>query len=200
MGNSDRIKLFLLITITYHLSLRLCPTSSSDTPTRAPDTFPSVGYASRLAVPRATTFASPTRFASRVHAEVRREGDHTFCKTSRANGTFYRRLPRRGAIPLTIAAAFKSARPRYSSTTKRLREPDGATIVRIRAGALTCFHHCARIVGAAHHFRLLESIEERARTLQCVLPPSASLQQSSLLALISKGRCDAAGIGTLDER
>ena len=86
-------------------------------PDRAPDRFPLGRLRITLGRSARNDLCIPDPFASRVHAEVRREGEEYFLQDlGSANGTLYNGGTVEGTVPLTPAAASRLVRPRSFST------------------------------------------------------------------------------------
>ena len=168
-------------------------------PDRAPDTFP-LGRL-RITIGRSARndlcIADP--FASRVHAEVRREGDgYILQDLGSANGTLYNGTPVGGSIPLTPGDRIQIGETEilfddgtYSSTrgakmitdVREAPEPE-ATIALLSSDRTTS--------------GLLEAIEG-ARTEPDFKPQAGVHRQSDLLALISKVGVTLLASATLDQ-
>jgi serine phosphatase RsbU (regulator of sigma subunit)/pSer/pThr/pTyr-binding forkhead associated (FHA) protein len=182
-------------------------------PDRAPDTFPlgrlriTIGRSARNDV------CIPDPFASRVHAEVRREGDaYVLQDLGSANGTLYNGDRVEAALTLT-----PGGRIQIGETEIVFRDKDagaGATMISGPASASLPEATIALNSGQRSTSGLLEAIED-ARTQGSAEQPrpaavgtiinstqattSNSVQQSDLLALISKVSVTLLAPATLDE-
>jgi serine phosphatase RsbU (regulator of sigma subunit) len=184
-------------------------------PDRSPDTFPlgrlriTIGRSARNDV----CIADP--FASRVHAEVRREGDqYVLQDLGSANGTFYNGARVESAVTLA-----PNGRVQIGETEIVFRDRagtlSGATVEEIDMPSPTpeatiAFNSSHRTTSG-----LLEAIEgartqgsgsyhiDRASSGATILPgaaaPAAAGEQSDLLALISKVGITLLAPATLDE-
>ncbi len=147
----------------------------------------------------------PDPFASRVHAEVRREGDQYFLQDlGSANGTYYEGARAEGTLPLTPGGRIQIGETeivfRDSSIAGELttvEEEEGEAPV---PEATIAFDSSHRTTSG-----LLEAIEgARTQTsgrhsAAAFVPPRAAADQSDLLALISKVGVTLLASATLDE-
>ncbi|MDQ1557902.1 MAG: phosphoserine phosphatase RsbU/P [Pyrinomonadaceae bacterium] len=181
-------------------------------PDRAPDTFPlgrlriTIGRSARNDV------CIPDPFASRVHAEVRREGDsYVLQDLGSANGTLYNGDRVEAALPLT-----PGGRIQIGETEIVFRDKDagaGATMIADPSAASLPEATIALNSDQRSTSGLLEAIED-ARTQGSAEQPrpaagtiinatraasANSVQQSDLLALISKVSVTLLAPATLDE-
>ncbi|MDQ1590868.1 MAG: phosphoserine phosphatase RsbU/P [Pyrinomonadaceae bacterium] len=181
-------------------------------PDRSPDTFPlgrlriTIGRSARNDV------CIPDPFASRVHAEVRREGDaYVLQDLGSANGTLYNGDRVEAALPLT-----PGGRIQIGETEIVFRDKDagaGATMIADPSAASLPEATIALNSDQRSTSGLLEAIED-ARTQGSAEQPrpaagtiinatraasANSVQQSDLLALISKVSVTLLAPATLDE-
>ncbi|MDQ1614043.1 MAG: phosphoserine phosphatase RsbU/P [Pyrinomonadaceae bacterium] len=181
-------------------------------PDRSPDTFPlgrlriTIGRSARNDV------CIPDPFASRVHAEVRREGDaYILQDLGSANGTLYNGDRVEAALPLT-----PGGRIQIGETEIVFRDKDagaGATMIADPSAASLPEATIALNSDQRSTSGLLEAIED-ARTQGSAEQPrpaagtiinatraasANSVQQSDLLALISKVSVTLLAPATLDE-
>ncbi|MDQ1522861.1 MAG: phosphoserine phosphatase RsbU/P [Pyrinomonadaceae bacterium] len=181
-------------------------------PDRSPDTFPlgrlriTIGRSARNDV------CTPDPFASRVHAEVRREGDaYILQDLGSANGTLYNGDRVEAALPLT-----PGGRIQIGETEIVFRDKDagaGATMIADPSAASLPEATIALNSDQRSTSGLLEAIED-ARTQGSAEQPrpaagtiinatraasANSVQQSDLLALISKVSVTLLAPATLDE-
>src|SRR5918997_2354193 len=174
-------------------------------PDRAPDTFPlgrlriTIGRSARNDV------CIPDPFASRVHAEVRREGDqYVLQDLGSANGTYYNGARAEQPIPLTNGGRIQIGETeivfRDHPAVAELAAP---TIEEARAPV----PEATIAFDSAHHTTsgLLEAIEG-ARTQTsgrhasaATIIPQRTSEQGDLLALISKVGVTLLAPATLDE-
>ena len=171
-------------------------------PDRAPDTFPlgrlriTVGRSARNDV----CIADP--FASRVHAEVRREGDiYILQDLGSANGTLYdgNKLDEAQAVPLASGGRIK-----IGETEIVFREqaelPDAIAATMIADADSPVQRATVSLSSSGNRTTsgLLETIEG-ARTLSDTAPKREASEQSDLLALIGKVGVTLLASATLDE-
>jgi serine phosphatase RsbU (regulator of sigma subunit) len=164
-------------------------------PDRKPDILPLGRLRITIGRSARNDLCLPDPFASRVHAEVRREGDQFVLRDlGSANGTFYNGLPVQG--PITIAPG---GRIQIGETEIEVRDdkdttPSGATMI---AEAATL--PSATITVANPHQTtsgLLETIagaRDRRKTAEVIA------ERSTLLELISKVGVTLLDSATLDE-
>ena len=168
-------------------------------PDRAPDTFPLGRLRITIGRSARNDLCIPDPFASRVHAEVRREGDQYILQDlGSANGTLYNGETVESAVPLTSGGriqigeteiVFDDGRgdPRLGATmitdVAPMREPE-ATIALRSADRTTS--------------GLLEAIEG-ARTQDDIALQRPVKRQNDLLALISKVGVTLLASATLNE-
>ena len=168
-------------------------------PDRAPDTFP-LGRL-RITIGRSARndlcIADP--FASRVHAEVRREGDgYILQDLGSANGTLYNGAPVGGSIPLSPGDRIQIGETEilyddgtYTSTRGAKMITDGGSAP--EPEATIALHSSDRTTSG-----LLEAIEG-ARTEPDSKAPKGKHRQSDLLALISKVGVTLLASATLEQ-
>jgi phosphoserine phosphatase RsbU/P len=165
-------------------------------PDRATDTF-ALGRL-RITIGRSARndLCIPDPFASRVHAEVRREGDQYFLQDlGSANGTLYNGESVEGSIPLTGGG-------RIQIGETEIVFDDGGGVggaTMIQDPASTPVPEATIALSSADHTTsgLLEAIEG-ARTNPGEAP-KRSVRQSDLLALISKVGVTLLASATLNE-
>ena len=168
-------------------------------PDRAPDTFP-LGRL-RITIGRSARndlcIADP--FASRVHAEVRREGDgYVLQDLGSANGTLYNGTPVGGSIPLTAGDRIQIGETEilfddgsYTSTRGARMITDGGSSP--EPEATIALQSSDRTTSG-----LLEAIEG-ARTEPDFAAPKGEHRQSDLLALIGKVGVTLLASATLEQ-
>jgi Serine phosphatase RsbU, regulator of sigma subunit len=168
-------------------------------PDRSPDTYPLGRLRITIGRSARNDLCIPDPFASRVHAEVRREGDgYVLQDLGSANGTLFNGAPAGGSIPLAPGdriqigeteiifddGSFNSTRGAKMITDATASPEPEATIALQSADRTTS--------------GLLEAIEG-ARTEPDFNVPQGEQKQSDLLALISKVGVTLLASATLDE-
>ena len=167
-------------------------------PDRSPDTFPLGRLRITIGRSARNDLCIPDPFASRVHAEVRREGDQYILQDlGSANGTLYNGATVEGSIPLTSGG-------RIQIGETEIVFNDGSAA----AGMATMItdQHATPVpevtiaLNSADRTTsgLLEAIEG-ARTQPDQESPRRPVRQSDLLALISKVGVTLLASGTLNE-
>src|SRR6266851_8877441 len=154
-------------------------------PDRAPDRFPLGRLRITLGRSARNDLCIPDPFASRVHAEVRREGDEYFLQDlGSANGTLYNGVAVQGGLPLTPGGRIQIGETElifddgtYNSSMGATMITDNTTSLPEATIALTSSDRTTS--------GLLEAIEG-ARTKPEETPVASAAKQSDLLALISK--------------
>ncbi|HEX8475419.1 MAG TPA: SpoIIE family protein phosphatase [Pyrinomonadaceae bacterium] len=142
----------------------------------------------------------PDPFASRVHAEVRREGDQYFLQDlGSANGTYYQGTRAESAIPLTTGTSVLIGETEIEFKDKPLLG-DGSANVSVDTPAVALEATLISNSEQRSTSGLLEAIEG-ARTFTSGKQSSAQQPagQSDLLALISKVGVTLLASATLDE-
>ena len=179
---------------------------------RAPDVYP-LGRL-RITIGRSARndlcLADP--FASRVHAEVRREGDQYFLQDlGSANGTYYNGARAEAAIPLTPGGRIQIGETEivFKDLASTAGELAGtATIEDEDDSADAPVPEATIAFDSAHRTTsgLLEAIEgARTQTSgrhvssSSAVAPGRSIEQGDLLALISKVGVTLLASATLDE-
>lgn len=168
-------------------------------PDRAPDTFP-LGRL-RITIGRSARndlcIADP--FASRVHAEVRREGDgYILQDLGSANGTLYNGTPVGGSIPLTPGDRIQIGETEILFDDGTYSSTRGAKMITDVSEAPEPEATIALLSSDRTTSGLLEAIEG-ARTEPDFKPHSSEHKQSDLLALISKVGVTLLASATLDQ-
>ncbi len=172
-------------------------------PDRAPDTYPLGRLRITIGRSARNDICIPDPFASRVHAEVRREGDQYFMQDlGSANGTFYNGARVESAIPLTIGSRVQIGETEIQFNDKEIAGSltTAATIDEYVPAQLPASTIALESSGQRTTSGLLEAIEG-ARTHSSgrfTVAPQDS-EQSSLLALISKVGVTLLESVTLDE-
>ncbi|MBV9960512.1 MAG: FHA domain-containing protein, partial [Acidobacteria bacterium] len=168
-------------------------------PDRASDTFPLGRLRITIGRSARNDLCIPDPFASRVHAEVRREGDeYVLQDLGSANGTLYNGAPAGGSIPLAPGDRIQIGETEilfddgsYTSTRGAKMITDGSAAP--EPEATIALHSSDRTTSG-----LLEAIEG-ARTEPDYKAESGENKQSDLLALISKVGVTLLASATLDE-
>ncbi|MGI8566223.1 MAG: SpoIIE family protein phosphatase [Pyrinomonadaceae bacterium] len=172
-------------------------------PDRAPDTYPLGRLRITIGRSARNDICIPDPFASRVHAEVRREGDQYFLQDlGSANGTFYNGARAESAIPLTIGSRVQIGETEIQFNDQEIAGSltAAATIDEYVSAQLPASTIALESSGQRTTSGLLEAIEG-ARTHSSgyfTVAPQGS-EQSSLLALISKVGVTLLESVTLDE-
>jgi sigma-B regulation protein RsbU (phosphoserine phosphatase) len=127
----------------------------------------------------------PDPFASRVHAEVRREGDEYFLQDlGSANGTVYNGLTVEGTVPLTSGGRIQIGETEIIFDDGTYNSSMGATMITDNTGSLP-EATIALASGDRTTSGLLEAIEG-ARTKPEEISEARAGREGGLLALISK--------------
>jgi phosphoserine phosphatase RsbU/P len=167
-------------------------------PDRSPDTFPLGRLRITIGRSARNDLCIPDPFASRVHAEVRREGDRYILQDlGSANGTLYNGATVEGAVPLTSGGRIQIGETEIvfndggagAGVATMITDPDAAPVPE----ATIAMNSADRTTSG-----LLEAIEG-ARTQPDQDSPRQAVRQSDLLALISKVGITLLASGTLNE-
>jgi serine phosphatase RsbU (regulator of sigma subunit) len=167
-------------------------------PDRSPDTFPLGRLRITIGRSARNDLCIPDPFASRVHAEVRREGDQYILQDlGSANGTLYNGASVEGAIPLS-----NGGRIQIGETEIVFNDVNagalGATMITDQHASPVPEATIAMNSADRTTSGLLEAIEG-ARTQPDQAAPRHSVKQSDLLALISKVGVTLLASATLSE-
>src|SRR5216684_3531370 len=128
----------------------------------------------------------PDPFASRVHAEVRREGDgYVLQDLGSANGTLYNGSPAEGALPLTVGGRIQIGETEIMFDDGTYRSGTGATMITDEIATSLPEATISLTSSDRTTSGLLEAIEG-ARTKPEATTAQRPASQSDLLALISK--------------
>src|SRR4029450_1191826 len=157
-------------------------------PDRSPDHFP-LGRL-RITIGRSVRndLCIPDPFASRVHAEVRREGDEYLLQDlGSANGTLYNGATVQGVVPLTVGGRIQLGETDIIFNDGTYNSSMGATMITDNSGTSLPEATIALASGDRTTSGLLEAIEG-ARTKPEAIAVSATgkSKHGHLLALISK--------------
>jgi sigma-B regulation protein RsbU (phosphoserine phosphatase) len=166
-------------------------------PDRSPDTFPLGRLRITLGRSARNDLCIPDPFASRVHAEVRREGDQYFLQDlGSANGTLYNGVTVEGTIPLNAGGRIQIGETEIVFTDGSVQTM-GATMITEATDsvpeATIALNSSDRTTSG-----LLEAIEG-ARTQPDQDAPKQVARQGDLLALISKVGVTLLASATLSE-
>ncbi len=152
-------------------------------PDRAPDHFPLGRLRITLGRSARNDLCIPDPFASRVHAEVRREGDEYFLQDlGSANGTVYNGLTVEGTVPLTAGGRIQIGETEIIFDDGTYNSSMGATMITDNTGSMP-EATIALASGDRTTSGLLEAIEG-ARTKPEEI--TTTRKEGDLLALISK--------------
>src|SRR4029078_5059002 len=159
-------------------------------PDRGPDHFPLGRLRITIGRSARNDLCIPDPFASRVHAEVRREGDeYVLQDLGSANGTLYNRATVEGVIHLTAGGRIQIGETEIVFDDGTFNSGMGATMITDNSAASLPEATIALASGARTTWGLLEAIEgartqpEEIDTSTAVAPKAA--KQGDLLALIS---------------
>ncbi len=154
-------------------------------PDRAPDHFPLGRLRVTLGRSARNDLCIPDPFASRVHAEVRREGDEYFLQDlGSANGTLYNGVAVQGTVPLTAGGRIQIGETEIIFDDGTYNSSMGATMITDNTSSLP-EATIALASGDRTTSGLLEAIEG-ARTKPEEIAAASSAREDDLLALISK--------------
>jgi sigma-B regulation protein RsbU (phosphoserine phosphatase) len=174
-------------------------------PDRGPDHFPLGRLRITIGRSARNDLCIPDPFASRVHAEVRREGDEYILQDlGSANGTLYNGATVEGAIHLIAGGRIQIGETEIVFDDGTFNSGMGATMITDNSGSSLPEATIALASGDRTTSGLLEAIEgartqpeEIASTVTTVTPKTA--KQGDLLALISKVGITLLASATLNE-
>ena len=170
-------------------------------PDRAPDHFPLGRLRITIGRSARNDLCIPDPFASRVHAEVRREGDEYILQDlGSANGTLYNGATVEGAVHLTAGGRIQIGETEIIFDDGTYNSSMGATMITDNTGTLP-EATIALASGDRTTSGLLEAIEG-ARTQPEEIATTATTpkaKQGDLLALISKVGITLLASATLNE-
>jgi len=177
-------------------------------PDRAPDHFPLGRLRITIGRSARNDLCIPDPFASRVHAEVRREGDeYVLQDLGSANGTLYNGSSVQGVIPLTAGGRIQIGETEIIYDDGTYNSSMGATMITDNSGASLPEATIALASGDRTTSGLLEAIEG-ARTKpedigviagHAAAAATATAKHGDLLALISKVGITLLASATLNE-
>ena len=154
-------------------------------PDRPPDHFPLGRLRITLGRSARNDLCVPDPFASRVHAEVRREGDEYFLQDlGSANGTLYNGAAVQGTVPLTAGGRIQIGETEIVFDDGTYNSSMGATMITDNSSSIP-EATIALASGDRTTSGLLEAIEG-ARTKPEEIVAARTAKQGDLLALISK--------------
>lgn len=167
-------------------------------PDRPPDHFPLGRLRITLGRSARNDLCVPDPFASRVHAEVRREGDEYFLQDlGSANGTLYNGLTVQGSVALTPGGRIQIGETEIVFDDGTYNSSMGATMITDNSSSIP-EATIALASGDRTTSGLLEAIEG-ARTKPEAIVATRSSKQGDLLALISKVGVTLLASATLNE-
>jgi len=168
-------------------------------PDRAPDRFPLGRLRITLGRSARNDLCIPDPFASRVHAEVRREGEEYFLQDlGSANGTLYNGGSVEGTVPLTSGGRIQIGETEIVFDDGTYHSSMGATMITDNSATSLPEATIAFASGDRTTSGLLEAIEG-ARTKPEKTVAEHVAREGDLLALISKVGITLLASSTLDE-
>lgn len=168
-------------------------------PDRAPDRFPLGRLRITLGRSARNDLCIPDPFASRVHAEVRREGEEYFLQDlGSANGTLYNGGTVEGTVPLTSGGRIQIGETEIVFDDGTYHSSMGATMITDNSATSLPEATIALASGDRTTSGLLEAIEG-ARTKPEKTVAQRVAREGDLLALISKVGITLLASSTLDE-
>jgi serine phosphatase RsbU (regulator of sigma subunit) len=168
-------------------------------PDRAPDRFPLGRLRITLGRSARNDLCIPDPFASRVHAEVRREGEEYFLQDlGSANGTLYNGSSVEGTVPLTAGGRIQIGETEIVFDDGTYHSSMGATMITDNSASSLPEATIALASGDRTTSGLLEAIEG-ARTKPEKTVAQRVAREGDLLALISKVGITLLASSTLDE-
>jgi sigma-B regulation protein RsbU (phosphoserine phosphatase) len=168
-------------------------------PDRAPDRFPLGRLRITLGRSARNDLCIPDPFASRVHAEVRREGEEYFLQDlGSANGTLYNGASVEGTVPLTSGGRIQIGETEIVFDDGTYHSSMGATMITDNSSHSLPEATIALASGDRTTSGLLEAIEG-ARTKPEKTVAQRVEREGDLLALISKVGITLLASSNLDE-
>jgi phosphoserine phosphatase RsbU/P len=157
-------------------------------PDRSPDHFPLGRLRITIGRSARNDLCIPDPFASRVHAEVRREGDEYLLQDlGSANGTLYNGATVQGVIPLTAGGRIQIGETEIIFNDGTYNSSMGATMITDNSGTSLPEATIALASGDRTTSGLLEAIEgARTKPEEITAAATGTAKQGDLLALISK--------------
>ncbi len=167
-------------------------------PDRAPDRFPLGRLRITLGRSARNDLCIPDPFASRVHAEVRREGEEYFLQDlGSANGTLYNGGTVEGAVPLTAGGRIQIGETEIVFDDGSYHSSMGATMITDNSSTSLPEATIALASGDRTTSGLLEAIEGARSKPE--ISAARMTREGDLLALISKVGITLLASSTLDE-
>ena len=169
-------------------------------PDRAPDHFPLGRLRITIGRSARNDLCIPDPFASRVHAEVRREGDeYVLQDLGSANGTLYNGATVEGVVHLTAGGRIQIGETEIVFDDGTFNSGMGATMITDNTGTLP-EATIALASGDRTTSGLLEAIEgARTKPEEIATTATPKAKQGDLLALISKVGITLLASATLNE-
>ena len=170
-------------------------------PDRSPDHFPLGRLRITIGRSARNDLCIPDPFASRVHAEVRREGDEYLLQDlGSANGTLYNGATVQGVIPLTAGGRIQIGETEIVFNDGTYNSSMGATMITDNSSASLPEATIALESGDRTTSGLLEAIEgARTKPEEITSAATAKAKHGDLLALISKVGITLLSSATLNE-
>jgi serine phosphatase RsbU (regulator of sigma subunit) len=168
-------------------------------PDRAPDRFPLGRLRITLGRSARNDLCIPDPFASRVHAEVRREGEEYFLQDlGSANGTIYNGSSVEGTVPLTSGGRIQIGETEIVFDDGTYHSSMGATMITDNSSTSLPEATIALASGDRTTSGLLEAIEG-ARSKPDISAAEQAAREGDLLALISKVGITLLSSSTLEQ-
>jgi serine phosphatase RsbU (regulator of sigma subunit) len=168
-------------------------------PDRAPDRFPLGRLRITLGRSARNDLCIPDPFASRVHAEVRREGEEYFLQDlGSANGTLYNGGAVDGTVPLTAGGRIQIGETEIVFDDGTYHSSMGATMITDNSSTSLPEATIALASGDRTTSGLLEAIEG-ARSKPDISEVARVAREGDLLALISKVGVTLLSSSTLEQ-
>jgi serine phosphatase RsbU (regulator of sigma subunit) len=168
-------------------------------PDRAPDRFPLGRLRITLGRSARNDLCIPDPFASRVHAEVRREGEEYFLQDlGSANGTLYNGGTVEGTVPLTAGGRIQIGETEIVFDDGTYHSSMGATMITDNSSTSLPEATIALASGDRTTSGLLEAIEG-ARSQPDAREVARAAREGDLLALISKVGITLLSSSTLEQ-
>ncbi|HEY8186183.1 MAG TPA: SpoIIE family protein phosphatase [Pyrinomonadaceae bacterium] len=168
-------------------------------PDRAPDRFPLGRLRITLGRSARNDLCIPDPFASRVHAEVRREGEEYYLQDlGSANGTLYNGGTVEGTVPLTAGGRIQIGETEIVFDDGTYHSSMGATMITDNSSTSLPEATIALASGDRTTSGLLEAIEG-ARSKPEVNVVAQAAREDDLLALISKVGITLLSSSTLEQ-
>lgn len=171
-------------------------------PDRSPDHFPLGRLRITIGRSARNDLCIPDPFASRVHAEVRREGDEYLLQDlGSANGTLYNGATVQGVVPLTVGGRIQIGETEIIFNDGTYNSSMGATMITDNSDTSLPEATIALASGDRTTSGLLEAIEGARTQPEEITSAAASgtKKHGDLLALISKVGITLLSSATLNE-